>query len=191
MSLITRERMVKGVAVLVVTMLIASVAILAAPSAVVIAEKGGRESPKPVAQDRKVKAAQLFVGRVREHIRRVLELAERYNITIPGNMSERVELAEQLLENATQALEHGRVREAVRLALRASTVFRPVADYVIHRLPRTARIEAVEQGLRRAIELRRDAVERLNRTIAWLEERGVEVPDGIVSALANASRLLG
>ena len=191
MGLIAKERMVKGAAVLVVAMLIASVALLATPSAVVIAEKGGQESPKPVAQDRGIKAAQLFINRVRDHIRRVLELAERYNITIPENMNERAELAKQLLENATRALEQGRVREAIRLALRASTVFRPVAEYVIHRLPRTARIEAAEQGLRRAIELRRDAVERLNRTIAWLEERGVEVPDGIVSALANASRLLG
>jgi len=183
--------MCKGVAAIVLAILVAGVVMAIAPATVVLAEKPLVNSgSEPVAKDGEVEAAQAFVNRIKEHVSRILELAEEYNMTLPGGLGERVQLARQLLENATQLLEQGRAREAVRLALRASLALRPIAENVIRGIPESASTKVAVQGLSRAIELREEVVRRLNRTIEWLEERGLDIPSRIEEAVDNASKLL-
>lgn len=141
------------------------------------------------AEDKKILIANAFIQRVSDKINSILSLAEEYNIQIPDNLSKNIMKANDLLDNASRYVETEPIY-AIKLAIRASIVFAPVARYVIKNLPPEVIENARNNRLKQAIEVKLIAVEKLNRTVQWLENMSIPVPDEIQQNLQEAKNIL-
>ena len=136
-----------------------------------------------------VDVATRVIGLVEARINMLLNLAEENGVTIPENLVDRVEEARGLISQAYEIVDDD-PREAIKLSIRAAVVFAPVARYIVRNVPVEAFMEVRAPGLIKAIEVRLRAVYRLNETINWLEEHGINVPDDIKEMVVEARELL-
>jgi len=136
-----------------------------------------------------VDVATRIIGLVEARINMLLSLAEENGVTIPENLVDRVEEAKGLISQAYEIVDDD-PREAIKLSIRAAVVFAPVARYIVRNVPVEAFMEVRAPGLIKAIEVRLRAVYRLNETINWLEEHGINVPDDIKEMVVEARELL-
>ena len=120
-------------------------------------------------------AAKMYINKISLFINKTLELAERYNITIPENLTENIETAKSLLEQAENALETGDIGQAVVYATKASNTFIDVAIYVWRHITPDERQSLEQERLMNAIEARIMALHRIRVMIQKLEMAGVQV----------------
>ena len=122
-------------------------------------------------------AALIYVDRIAEFINATLRIASTYNISIPGNLSENVTMAEQLIGQA-KSMVGVNDTEAVMLATRASSVFAPVAEYVASHMPVTAKKEIEDKMLQKALEVREKLILKLEEMLRHVNETaGIPVGD--------------
>jgi len=139
--------------------------------------------------DLRVRVAKMILNGVSKRIDAILSLAEKYGIELTENMTKRVELCKSILENATEIVEEEPCK-AVRMAVKACWIFKPVALYVLENIPEEEKETLRKNMLLRAIEVREKAVERLRSIVSWLEGKGIEVPDEVKENIDNAENLL-
>ena len=139
--------------------------------------------------DLRVRVAKMILNGVSKRIDAILSLAEKYGIELTENMTKRVELCKSILENATKIVEEEPCK-AVRMAVKACWIFKPVALYVLENIPEEEKETLRKNMLLRAIEVREKAVERLRSIVSWLEDKGIEVPDEVKENIDNAENLL-
>jgi len=137
----------------------------------------------------RVRVAKMILNGVSRRIDAVLNLAERYGISISENMTERVDSAKSILQNATEVVEEEPCK-AIRMAVKACWVFKPVAIYILKNIPEEEKATLRENILLKAIEARENALSRLKNVISWLEDRGVKIPEEISNNIALAEDLL-
>ncbi len=137
----------------------------------------------------RVIAAEKIINNIKKRIENILSLAERYDIMIPENMTSLVEEAKTLLDNATDLVEEN-PGEAVKLALKAARVFRPVAVYVLSSLPEDVKEELLKESLEGLVEARVNATESFEEKLAFLEERNVTIPEIVYEKIDQAKELL-
>ncbi|RLG71012.1 MAG: hypothetical protein DRO23_12565 [Thermoprotei archaeon] len=137
----------------------------------------------------RVRVAKMVLNGVSKRVDAILSLAEKYGIELTENMTKRVELCKNILENATEIVEEEPCK-AVRMAVKACWVFKPVALYVLENIPEEDKETLRKNILLRAIGVRENAVERLRSIVSWLEDKGIEVPDEVKENIDNAENLL-
>lgn len=137
----------------------------------------------------KALAARLMIDRVRTLIERIEALSPEYNVALDENMTNRLDLAKELLENATAIVDED-PDEALRLALNASRLVMPVYVYVIKSLPPGAKDELAARRVTAMIEARERMLANLEIRLGWLENRSVEIPDEVWDALNQAKQYL-
>ena len=152
-------------------------------------ETGAGSKGNVSVSDMRVVAAKRLIDRVRDRIENILSLAVEYNITIPENMTKLVDEAKTLLDNATRIVEE-KPCEAIRLAIRAAHVFRPVAVYVLSSLPESVREELTKNALERLVETRIEAVKRFEEKLGFLEEKNITIPRIVYEKIDQAKELL-
>jgi exonuclease VII small subunit len=140
-------------------------------------------------EDVKKAVALKVYERISNHINGLLTLAEENDISIPENLSIKVDLALELLNNASQVLDED-PNLAIKLSIKASIVFGPVARYIMANLPEEVKFNVRNEALRNAIEVKLRLVDRLYLTIEWMENKSIPVPDEIVSKLDEAKSKL-
>ncbi len=126
--------------------------------------------------------AQKVVDMVRNRINRILNLANEYGIEIPENLQDNIQQANTLLDEASDKVATS-PKEAIRLGIKASLVFAPVARYVVKNLPEDAIPVIINERLEKAIEVKLGLVERLNNTVTWLDERGIPYSEDVKTLL--------
>ncbi len=115
----------------------------------------------------------------------LLNLAEENGLVIPANLTNRVDEAISILAQAEAAIDTD-PNEAIRLSIKATLVFAPVARYILRNLPADVIPEANIIRLMNAINVKLGMVERLNNTVNWLDERGIPYPDEVRTLLDEA-----
>lgn len=169
---------------LIVTLIVVSMVLIPLQSIIVVhAEE--IEGKKDV----KVRVANLILKRVSNRIEDVLRLAERYDIKIPENMTVNVDLAMEILNNASGIVKNN-PHEAIRMAIKASWIFRPVAIYVLKSIPEGERKKLMNRALENAIEVRGEALNKFKNVVNWLEDKNIKIPDEIKDDIATAEELL-
>ncbi len=179
---------------LIVILVLSTIAIIPVESIIASADTSAASvssdtTPSDTASNVRVIVAEKIISNVRRRIENILLLAEQYNITIPENMTSLVEEAEALLNNATSIVEENPC-EAVKLALRAARVFRPVAVYILSSLPEDVKEELLKDSLERLVEARVNATESFEEKLAFLEERNVTIPEIVYEKIDQAKELL-
>ena len=139
-------------------------ALLAQPIAVMLQGVGVAEAQP----NQGVNAAEAYIMRVKKFVNRTLTLAEEYNITLPENLSVRVNVTLSMLEQAEANLSVN-VTLAVMLATNASITFGPVADYVWSQLPEDVKKELEIRAMEKAIEARMRVLEKIRERIIEIE----------------------
>lgn len=120
-------------------------------------------------------AARMYINKVSLIINKTLSLAEEYNITIPENLSSRVDAAQNLIAQAKEYLENDVIGKAIVYATRASNQIMPVSLYVWKHVPREDRLEIKQERLIHAIEARMIALHNVEIALQKLEEAGINV----------------
>lgn len=132
-------------------------------------------------------AAMKYVTSVKLKIERVMELADRYSITLPDELQERAEQARELIGQAEQALEAGNYSGAVKLATMAAANIGPVAGYVWHNIPQEDRHELIGKYEQLALRVRVEVAGKLAEMMRYLEtELGIELPAELKQKLQEA-----
>lgn len=133
--------------------------------------------------------ADAIIARIKAGIEGVLVLADKYNVTIPENLTVLIDEARSLLVNASKIVEES-PGEAVRLALLAAKRFRPVAVYVLNSIPSEEREELHRKHVAVLVERVEVIVGSLKKRLSWLEEKGVKIPDSIWEKVDKAEQLV-
>ena len=179
---------------LIVVLVLSTIAVIPVESIIVSADTStvsGSPGIKPSdnTSNARVIVAEKIISNVRKRIDDILSLTEQYNITIPENMTSLVEEAKALLDNATSLVKEN-PGEAVKLALKAARIFRPVAVYVLSSLPGNVREELLKNSLEHLVETRLNAVERFEEKLAFLKERNITIPEIVYEKIGQAKKLL-
>ncbi len=179
---------------LIVVLVLSTIAVIPVESIIASADTSAASepsdtTPSDTASNVRVIVAEKIINNVRKRIENILLLAEQYNITIPENMTSLVEEAEALLNNATSIVEEN-PGEAIKLALRAARVFRPVAVHILSSLPENVKEELLKDSLERLVEARVNATESFEEKLAFLEERNVTIPEIVYEKIDQAKELL-
>ncbi|MCE4621977.1 MAG: hypothetical protein F7B19_01520 [Desulfurococcales archaeon] len=120
-------------------------------------------------------AAKMYINKISLFINKTLELAEKYNITIPENLTDNIETAKSLIAEAENALENGDIGQAIVYATKASNTFIDVAIYVWKQISPEERQGLKQERLINAVEARIMALHRVQVMIQKLEMAGVQV----------------
>lgn len=139
--------------------------------------------------DNRAYLAEIIINKVSASINYTLSLAEKYDIEIPENLSKKIDVARDLLFNASSVVDEEPCL-AIKLAIKASIVFAPVAKYVYRNLPEDVKMELKESRLECEIKVRLNLVDRLNLLVDKLENMSITVPDRVKDDLATAEDLL-
>lgn len=132
-------------------------------------------------------AAMKYVTSVKLKIERVMELADRYSITLPDELQERAEQAQELIGQAEQALEAGNYSGAVKLATMAAANIGPVAGYVWHNIPQEDRHELIGKYEQLALRVRVEVAGKLAEMMRYLETNlSIELPAELKQKLQEA-----
>ena len=133
--------------------------------------------------------AEKVVNMVRNRITGLLNLADSHGITIPDNLTDNVDQALALLDEASSKVDT-QPKEAIRLSIKASLVFAPVARYIVKNLPEGAISEVMDKRLEKAIEVKLALVNRLNETLNWLRDKGIPFNEEASNLVNDAYNLL-
>ncbi len=133
--------------------------------------------------------ATMIINKISNRIDSILTLAENYNIEIPENLTVFVDKAKEILTNASDLVEESPL-SAIKLAVRASGVFAPVARYVLSSLPDDVKHDLMNDRLEVAVDVKLRMVEGLEKTVEWLENRSITVPDDIKGMISDARSVL-
>ena len=174
-------RRIKIVSIGLILMLVLSSVFTLMPAYPVSADSDKRGMPERVAS--------IIINKISTRIDAILALADEYGITIPGNLTGYIDKAKSILANASELVEESPL-EAIKTAVRASSVFAPVARYVLNSLPEEAKHDLMEDRLETAVEVKLKMVSGLENTIEWLENRSITVPDNIKTMVSDARSLL-
>ena len=182
---------VLGVALL--ALIVASILIVPSESILVYASSTQQESLESKSSvkghDRIVCVAKILVEKVKDRITGILGLAEKYNITIPDNMTDILSRVKSLLANASRIVDKEPI-QAIKLALRAMKEFKPIAIYIIRSLPSNERREIVENRLENAIARREVLLRSIEERLEWLSNRSVNIPENLWRRIDEAKQLL-
>lgn len=137
----------------------------------------------------RVRVAKIILNGISRRINAVLNLAEKYGVNISENMAKYVDLAKNILQNATKVVEEEPYK-AIRIAIKACWVFKPVATYILNNIPEEGKVTLRENVLLKAIEVRENALSKLKSIISWLKDRGIKIPEEISNNVALAKDLL-
>ncbi len=152
---------------LVALLLVQGIAVLAAQAQASPAGNGSNLG-QGAGQQGSYQAALRMIDRVSLFINRTLAVADRYNITIPANLTANVNESLSLLAQARSAAESNATL-AIQLAVRAARTFAPVHAYVWQHVPVNVR-EAVERVmLERGINVRLMIVERIKHVLMFVQ----------------------
>ncbi|MEM4486349.1 MAG: hypothetical protein QW116_03790 [Zestosphaera sp.] len=134
-------------------------------------------------------AVEVLVSRVELLIGRINEFSQRYNISLDENMTSLLIEAENLLNEAKE-LKEINVSEALRTVLRATRLVTPVYVYVIQNLPPTVKDDFAVRRTEAQFQVRERSLISLNRTVSWLVERGVNVPEWVRNNITRGFNLI-
>ena len=134
-------------------------------------------------------AVEVLISRVELLIGRIEYFSEAYNITLDENMTSLINDAKTLLNEAKE-LKNTNLTEALSKALQAARLVTPVYVYVIQNLPPTVKDDFAVRRTEAQFRVRERVVLSLNVTVGWLIERGVEVPEWVVSNISRALQLI-
>jgi len=137
----------------------------------------------------KIAVAQTIIDKISRRIDYILSLAEKYNIEIPENLTDNIDLAKELLTNAS-AIVYDEPCKAIKLAIKASIVFAPVARYVASNLPEEVKSDLERRRVEYAVEARLRMVRKLKLVIERLENMSLPVPEAAVNAVDEAEAIL-
>ncbi|MEB3844518.1 MAG: hypothetical protein LRS48_02405 [Desulfurococcales archaeon] len=152
---------------LVALLLVQGVAVLAAQAQASPAGNGSNGG-QGAGQQGSYQAALRIIDRVSLFINRTLTVAERYNITIPANLTANVNESLSLLAQARSTAESNATL-AIQLAVRAAQTFAPVHAYVWQHVPVNVR-EVVERAmLEQGINVRLMIVERIKYMLMFMQ----------------------
>ncbi len=179
---------VKTASIILAIAVAASVASLAIPALAQHGLGGSRGGGKGKAAGH-VRAAEELVRRVELLIKRLNDLIVKYNITLPGNLSSRLELAKELISNASLMI-NSSPKEAIKLAIKAARASAPVAVYVIKSLPPNVRHELFRERVNATITMELRAAGRAEEVIKWLRSRSVPVPPQAAALIHHSITLL-
>ncbi|HEW94345.1 hypothetical protein DRN87_03560, partial [Candidatus Geothermarchaeota archaeon] len=101
----------------------------------------------------KIAVAQTIIDKISRRINYILSLAEEYNIEIPENLTDNTETAKELLANAS-VIVYDEPCKAIKMAIKASIVFAPVARYVASNLPEDVKSDLEKRRVECAVEAR-------------------------------------
>ncbi|PUA32365.1 MAG: hypothetical protein B7O98_06825 [Zestosphaera tikiterensis] len=134
-------------------------------------------------------AVQVLIDRTELLIARIKDFTKKYNITLPENLSTLLSTAEELVNEAKNLLPTD-VKTALNKTLEAMHAVTPIYVYVIQNLPPQVKDEFAVRKTEAQFEVRQRTLEGLNKTVAWLEERGVEIPDWVKANLSRGFELI-
>jgi len=134
-------------------------------------------------------AVQVLIDRTELLIARIKDFTSKYNITLPEDLSTLLSTAEELVNEAKNLLPTD-VKTALNKTLEAMHAVMPIYVYVIQNLPPQVKDEFAVRKTEAQFEVRQRTLEGLNKTVAWLEERGVEIPDWIKANLSRGFELI-
>ncbi len=134
-------------------------------------------------------AVQVLIDRTELLIARIKDFTRKYSITLPENLSSKLSMAEELISKAKNLLTTD-VKAALNKTLEAMHAVMPVYVYVIQNLPPQVKDEFAVRKTEAQFEVRQRTLEGLNKTVTWLKERGVEVPEWITANLSKGFELI-
>ncbi|MEO3993039.1 MAG: hypothetical protein QN229_01845 [Desulfurococcaceae archaeon TW002] len=134
-------------------------------------------------------AVEVLISRVELLISRIRSFVEAYNIFLDDNMTSLIEEVENLVNEAKE-LKNTNLTEALSKVLQASRLVIPVYVYVIQNLPPTVKDDFAVRRTEAQFRVRERILLSLNATIEWLINRGVEVPEWILSNISRAFELI-
>jgi len=137
----------------------------------------------------KIAVAQTIIDKISRRINYILSLAEEYNIEIPENLTDNTETAKELLANAS-AIVYDEPCKAIKMAIKASIVFAPIARYVASNLPEDVKSDLEKRRVECAVEARLRIVRKLKLVIERLENMSLPVPEAAVNAVDEAETIL-
>jgi len=137
----------------------------------------------------KIAVAQTIIDKISRRINYILSLAEEYNIEIPENLTDNTETAKELLANAS-VIVYDEPCKAIKMAIKASIVFAPVARYVASNLPEDIKSDLEKRRVECAVEARLRMVRKLKLVIERLESMSLPVPEAAVNAVDEAETIL-
>lgn len=133
-------------------------------------------------------AVEVLVSRVNLTIARIYEFSKNYNIVLDENMTSLLEEAKELLEEA-EGLKDANVNEALDKALQAARLVTPVYVYVIQNLPPKVKDDFVVRRTEAQFQVRERTLSSLNKTVGWLAERGVNIPERVRANITRGFEL--
>ncbi len=134
-------------------------------------------------------AVEVLISRVELLIGRIESFSQAYNISLDENMTSLINEAKDLLNEARE-LKDTNLTEALSKVLQAARLVTPVYVYVIQNLPPTVKDDFAVRRTEAQFRVRERIVLSLNATIRWLVERGVEVPEWVLSNISRALELI-
>ena len=134
-------------------------------------------------------AVEVLISRVELLISRIESFSQAYNISLDENMTSLINEAKDLLNEAKE-LKDTNLTEALSKVLQAARLVTPVYVYVIQNLPPTVKDDFAVRRTEAQFRVRERIVLSLNATIEWLVERGVEVPEWVLSNISRALELI-
>lgn len=138
---------------------------------------------------KRVKAVEALINSVKRLINRTLTLASQYNITIPENLSKRLDAAKELLANAS-SIARDEPKKAMWLAIKAGRLVLPVYVYVVRHLPTEVKEKILARRVSAEVNVTESAIRRLENVVKWVEDRIGNVPGPVQEKLNEATELL-
>lgn len=149
------------------------------------------QTTQPVEETRRgpEHAVEVLISRVELLISRIESFSQAYNITLDENMTSLINEAKNLL-NEAKGLKDTNLTEALSKVLQAARLVTPVYVYIIQKLPPTVKDDFAVRRTEAQFRVRERVVLSLNATVKWLVERGVEVPEWVLSNISKALELI-
>ncbi len=185
-----KEKALKTVSASLIVLIVTSMlAVLAPVTAAASPATPATMGPENGDVSKHVKAVEVLINRVECLINRTLTLASQYNITIPENLNKRLDMAKELLANASSIAQE-EPKKAMWLAIKAGGLVLPVYVYVVRHLPTEVKEEILAKRVGAEVNATESAVKRLENVIKWIEDRAGSVPEPVQEKLSKALELL-
>ena len=149
----------------------------------------GIESTSTNRDPGRVIAALKLIELIRSRIDYIISLANTYGINIPENLSLKIDQALETLSNASSLVSND-PREAISLALKAYSIFKPVTIYVFQNLPEEVKKELFSKKMLRVLEYNLAMVKHITKRIDILVNKGVVIPQYIHNMIQNTEKEL-
>ncbi len=149
----------------------------------------GQGSQQTKSEAKKKHRVLILIEVTNNTIKRTLEVAESYNITLPSDVQAKLDNATELLSKAASLVDTD-PDQAFTLVKQAMRLAREAAIYVYSHLDEEVKDELKARGLERAIENQLEFIGKVEEFIEKLEAYNVTVPEELKQRLERARNIL-